>query len=190
MTAPLFVPFIEQVLHGGAPEIGLWFSANGLGVLAGGALVATFARRVSPVLLLGVGYAAVGVVVLARNVAPAVLPALVPGLPAAAAMVFNPVVGAVAAAVFAAHPTLLQRAAPDAYRGRVFGALGTTDAAAMLCGAALATALGDILGPLPFFHLLGLAYVVSGVAVLAALPSVAWSRPDVIRTRETHTEGR
>jgi MFS family permease len=179
MSAPLFVPFIEQVLHGGPAEIGLWFAANGAGVLVGAALVAAWGERVSPARLLGIGYAAVGVFCLARNVAPALLPPLVPGLsPAAAGILLTPLVGAVAAGVFAAHPTLLQRAAPDAYRGRVFGALGTTDAAAMLCGAALATALGDRLGPLPFYHVLGAAYVLSGIAVLVGLPGATRAAPD------------
>jgi predicted MFS family arabinose efflux permease len=173
MSAPLFVPFIEEVLEGGATEIGVWFATNGVGVLLGGAVVVTLARRVPPARLLGMGYVGVGLFCAARNVAPVALPAMVPGLPPASAMIVNPVVGALAVAVFAAHPTLLQQAVPDAYRGRVFGALGTTDAAAMLGGAALATALGDALGPLPFFHALAAAYVACGAVVLLVLPDLA-----------------
>jgi hypothetical protein len=50
----------------------------------------------------------------------------------------------------------------------------------MLVGAALATALGDTIGPLPFFHGLGIAYVCSGAAVLVLLPRAMARVPEPV----------
>ena len=63
--------------------------------------------------------------------------------------------------------TLLQTGVADEYRGRVFGAYGTTQALTVLIGMGLASALGDLAGVVPLFNLVGGLYVLSGLVILA-----------------------
>jgi MFS-type transporter involved in bile tolerance (Atg22 family) len=65
--------------------------------------------------------------------------------------------------------TLLQRAVPDAYRGRVLGAYATTGAALQITGIALASALGDVVGvPVALRAAAGI-YLLAAVIALASL---------------------
>jgi MFS family permease len=65
--------------------------------------------------------------------------------------------------------TLLQASAEDHYRGRVFGALGTTQALLMLAGTLVGGALGDVVGIVPVLVVQGCAYVLAGLLVLVLL---------------------
>jgi MFS family permease len=173
-VGPLFVPFVEQVLGGGASEIGWWYTTNAAGGIVGGLAIARWARRWESGRLLGFGLAGVGACVLLRNLLPGVLASA--GAPRAAAIALNPAVGIGAAAATASLPTLVQTGVPDSHRGRVFGTLGTTNDALMLVGILLATGLGDRLGPLVFFHAVGIAYLAAGALVLLVGSSVARQR--------------
>lgn len=55
-------------------------------------------------------------------------------------------VGIPIAAMVVSFNALIQHEVPDAYRGRVFGALGTSAAVAMLAGMLVSTALADRAG--------------------------------------------
>jgi hypothetical protein len=59
--------------------------------------------------------------------------------------------------------TLCQASAANGYRGRVFGALETTTALAMLVGMVFGSVLGDTVGVVPLFH------VTAGLWLLAGL---------------------
>jgi predicted MFS family arabinose efflux permease len=76
-----------------------------------------------------------------------------------------PVVGA-----GAGSSTLLQTGVPDAYRGRVFGALNTTAALVGLAGVGLAGICGDVLGIVPMLSMAGGITLLAGVIALVILP--------------------
>jgi MFS family permease len=76
-----------------------------------------------------------------------------------------PVVGAGVGA-----STLLQTGVPDAYRGRVFGALNTTAALVGLAGVGLAGIFGHILGIVPMLSVAGGITLLAGVIALVILP--------------------
>jgi MFS family permease len=78
-------------------------------------------------------------------------------------------VGVPAAGMLAGLQTLLQTSAKDHLRGRVFGALGTTQALLMLAGTLLGGALGDAVGIVPVLVVQGGAYVAAGILVLVLL---------------------
>ena len=78
-------------------------------------------------------------------------------------------VGIPTASAFAARTTILQTHVEDAYRGRVFGSLGTTAALLMLVGTGIAGATGGVLGPIALLNIQGSAYVIAGLFALLAL---------------------
>jgi hypothetical protein len=65
--------------------------------------------------------------------------------------------------------TVLQTQAPEAYRGRVLGAAGTTTALVGLVGMGLAGVLGDRVGIIPLLTVQGGGYVLAGLLVLRLL---------------------
>src|SRR5262249_54146386 len=81
---------------------------------------------------------------------------------------------------------LLQTSVADQYRGRLFGALGTTQALLMLIGTASAGALGDQLGVITVLNLQGGGYILAGLIGLTMLSATA---PHTISTatREART---
>jgi len=66
---------------------------------------------------------------------------------------------------------VLQSNSRDEYRGRVFGALFTTNALMRLIGIVFATALADVIGGMPLLIVSGLLWVVGGVVAWLMLPS-------------------
>jgi hypothetical protein len=78
-------------------------------------------------------------------------------------------VGIPGISIQAGRTTILQTHVEDAYRGRVFGALGTNTALLAFVGTLLASFAGGSLGPLLLLNVQGGVYVVSGLLVLAAL---------------------
>jgi MFS family permease len=65
--------------------------------------------------------------------------------------------------------SVIQARVPDAYRGRVLGALFTTAALLALVGLAIAGTLTVPLGTLTILNIQGLAYTLAGVAMLVLL---------------------
>lgn len=79
-------------------------------------------------------------------------------------------VGVPGIAALVGEQTLLQQASPDAYRGRVFGALGTLMALFGVVGILLAGTLTDRLGVVTVLNIQGAGYVLAGVLLLLLLP--------------------
>ncbi len=73
--------------------------------------------------------------------------------------------------VSVSEQTLLQSNVADQYRGRVFGALGTTEALLILVGMGLAGLLGDIFDVVPLLNVAGMLWLVAGVVALTMLPT-------------------
>lgn len=159
----LFPPFVRVALEGGALELGWLMSAQAVGGVLGGLVVGSAAARLSPPRLLGLGAVLFGLIDLAIFVYPSFVQSIAVGL------ALFVLVGIPAAGMLAGLQTLLQTSAEDRFRGRVFGALGTTEALLMLAGTLLGGALGDAVGIVPVLVVQGGAYVAAGVLVLALL---------------------
>lgn len=159
----LIVVFTAEVLGGGAPEVGWLMGAQAVGGLAGSVLLGWWGKGASPVRLLGWGSIGLGVVDLAIFNYPALVPGIGLGL------VLFVVVGVPAVMVGTGQATLLQTGVVDAYRGRVFGALGTTSSLLRIVGSLLAGTLAERLGVVAVLTVQGVAYVAGGAMVLLAL---------------------
>jgi MFS family permease len=84
--------------------------------------------------------------------------------------------------------TLLQMGVPDAYRGRVFGALNTTAALVGLAGVGLAGIFGDLLGIVPMLSVAGGITLLAGMIALVMLPTGA-TQGELVEEQEAHQEG-
>lgn len=80
------------------------------------------------------------------------------------------IVGVPAVANTAGLTTMLQQSVEDAYRGRVFGVMGTLGSSLQLVGTLLAGLLGGVLGPLTLLNIQGGAYMLVGSLALLLLP--------------------
>jgi MFS family permease len=163
----LFAPFVRDVLHGSGQAYALIVSVQAVGGIVGGLVAASVGDRVSAVHLFGWGAIAFGIVDLAMFLYPLAWTAV---WPAAACMV---VVGLPGALTVAGFMTLFQRGTTDAYRGRVFGAMGLVQSIAMVVGAVGAGFLGTSIGIVPIIALQGVGYLFAGCAIVVLLRGVA-----------------
>ncbi|HEY3231775.1 MAG TPA: MFS transporter [Roseiflexaceae bacterium] len=163
----LFVVFVNKVLGGGALEIGWLMSAQAVGGLIGGVIVGFASKQLSPARLIGLSAIVFGLIDLAIFNYPAFIPGIALGL------ILFVVVGVPGVGFMSGVNTLLQTAVVDQYRGRVFGALGTTQALLMLIGTLAAGMLGDRLGVVTMLNIQGGGYVLAGCAALILLPGAA-----------------
>jgi MFS family permease len=160
----LFIVFVNRILHGGALEIGWLMSAQAVGGLLGGLVVGWVGRRVPPIPLLGASALLFGVIdLLIFN-----LPVLLPSLPLVIALFV--LVGLPGIGFTTSLMALFQSRVADAYRGRIFGAYGTTLSLLGLVGMTFAGAMGDVLGPVPVLNVQGAGYVVVGGLAFLLLP--------------------
>ena len=159
----LFAPFVRDVLHGGPRAYGLVTAVQAVGGIAGGFVAAALGHRFSPALMFGGGAILFGLVDLLMFVYPLVYVAL---WPAVACMV---VVGVPGALAMAGYATLLQRHTTDAFRGRVFGALGAVQGVAILAGTVTAGLLAERVPIVPVIAVQGVGGMVAGLLVLAIL---------------------
>lgn len=160
----LFPVFVNQVLHGEALQIGELMSAQAVGGLLGGILVGWAGQRVMSRWIIGLGQVAFGVIDLLIFNSPAFFPFfwLTAGLFVA--------VGIPGIASSTGEQSLMQMKAPDAYRGRIFGALGTTMGLFMLIGTIIAGTVTDRLGVVPLLNIQGAAYILVGILLVTMLP--------------------
>jgi MFS family permease len=159
----MFVVWVRDVLEGGAPELGWLQTSQAVGGLLGGFLSVYVGKRLVPERSFGLALVAFGVFdLLLFN-----YPLFLTGVWIGSALMI--LVGIPTASVYAARTTILQTHVEDAYRGRVFGSLGTTAALLTLVGTGIAGAMGDVLGPIALLNIQGSAYVVAGLFALIAL---------------------
>jgi MFS family permease len=155
--------FVAQIFGGGPEELGLLFGCQAIGGMVGSLFVGNVAKKIDPTRLLGLCAVVFGIISLAIINYPAFYPSIIPAY-VLIALIGIPVVGLITSLF-----TLLQTGAEDEYRGRVFGAWGTTATIASLAGMVIATALGDTLGPVILLNLQGLGYMLAGLMVLVLL---------------------
>lgn len=120
--------------------------------------------------LLGWGAIWLGLIDLATFNYPAFLPGIWLGV------VLMAIVGVPATAFGTGYVAALQTEAADAYRGRVFGALGTTMGLLMIVGAAIAGAATERLGAVAVLTIDSLAHVAAGAFALRTLGTGAATR--------------
>ncbi len=162
----LFIPFVTNVLHGQATEIGWLMSAQAIGGVSGGVFIARIGQRISPVRLFGPCAILFGIIDLAIFNYPLFFPGF------AIAVVLFIVVGLPGAGLNASFMTLLQNSTTDAYRGRIFGAFTTTFALLTLGGMTFASTLGDRIGIVPVINIQGYVFVIGGMLGLLLLPRI------------------
>jgi MFS family permease len=173
----LYAVFVYRALHGGTLEIGELMSAQAVGGLIGGVLVGWAGARMMSRWAIGVCAALFGLIDLAIFNAPKLVPgvqALVgaqTGIP-----VFWFVVGLFVAVgipgigAMTGMQSLLQARSPDAYRGRVFGALGALMGLFRLGGVITAGLVTDQLGLITILNIQGFGYVTAGLLAILLLP--------------------
>lgn len=160
----MFVVWVADVLGGNARELGWLMSAQAVGGLLGGVALGSLTTRVAPASLLGIGSLAFGLLDLALFNYPLVFSGIWLGI-LLIALVGVPTIG-----IGAGFITLIQQSVQDAYRGRVFGIMGTTSSLLRLVGTLIAGALGGIAGPLVLLNIQGGSYMVMGLLALIVLP--------------------
>lgn len=151
----MFVIFIREGLAGGALEFGWLTSAQAIGGLIGGLLIGWIGSRAQAsrlVPLIAVNGLLILLLVNLPSLSMAILLILLAGIPIVGSSVG---VG-----------TLLQRHVADRYRGRVFGALGTSMAIFTFLGQGLATVLGDQLGAVTMLTSKGLLDIAAGLLAI------------------------
>jgi MFS family permease len=159
--------YIDEALRGGTREAGWLLSAQAAGGLVGAMVIGAWGKTHSPVSLLGWGAIGIGLIDLMVFNYPAFVPGIWLGLVLMAA-------GGVPATAFGTgYAAALQAEATDAYRGRVFGALGATSAVFMIAGAAIAGLATARLGAVAMLTLDSLGYVAGGAFALRALATGA-----------------
>ncbi len=161
--AVLFAPFVLDVLKGGEAGVGALMSAQAVGGISSGVLVAWLATKFAPDRLLGMGAFIFGLIdLIIFNYS-----TFVDGF--AIAIGLFALVGIPVAAAFTGLQTLLQLRVPDELRGRIFGALGTTFGIFTIFGMAFAGMMSDSLGIVPVLNIQGFAYTTIGLLGLTVL---------------------
>jgi len=162
-NSALLVPFVQQVLGGQTREFAWLLTAQAVSGMGAGLLLPLVSRIVAPAVLVGLSAGFAALLFLIAYTFPS-LP-LVLGL---AMLLGVPSVG-----FYTGTRTLLQQHVADRYRGRVFGALGTTNGLLQLGSLGVAGILTDQVGVAPMLYVVvALWFLTAGVA-LARLPTAA-----------------
>ncbi len=163
-----FSPLVIDALAIGATGAGLLMSAQAVGGIVAGGLISMASSRLSPRLLFGLGMAGLGIcdfgVVNAGSLGAQGTTALL------VASAFMMLAGFPVVALDAAYATMVQVRAADAYRGRVFGAIGAVGSLATLIGIAIGGVAIDAFGVVPVLSVGALMWFVGGVFALVRIP--------------------
>ncbi len=171
LMSTLFAPFVRTELGGDAQVYGLIVSSQAVGGIVGGLVAAAVGSRLSAATMWGAGAALFGLVDLTLFCYPLVSDSLVP------AFVCMILVGIPGAFTVAGSMTVLQRLTQDASRGRVLGALGAVEGAAVLVGITSAGILGQVVGIIPVLVFQALGYLLGGVFILTCRHLLTPSMP-------------
>jgi MFS family permease len=156
----LMIIFFRDVLGGGSAEFSYFIAAYGVGGVLGGLLLGWSSALIDETQLFSLSLIANGILLIAvfntHMLAVIVALAVVSGMTVVGWLVTS--------------QTLLQKWVTDRYRGRVFGALETTQALTMLTGMALAVVLEGLLGVVVILSLVGAVWSVAGLIAWLMLP--------------------
>ncbi|WP_412027492.1 MFS transporter [Deinococcus yunweiensis] len=160
LVDPAYMPFVQGILHADAAQVGLLGTVMGASTLLGGVVAGWAVERVPLRRAVVVGTLLVGVLMLLMYTQTSLT----------VMFAVTAVLGVPMVVANVATSTLVQLATPDAYRGRVYGALGTTNALVGVLATGSAVLVGDALGPVRLLTVAGGITVLGGLAALALLP--------------------
>jgi MFS family permease len=156
----LVIIFFRDVLGGGSAEFSYFIAAYGVGGIAGGLLLGWTSTLIDETRLFSLSLIANGLLLVA-----------IFNIPVLAVIVALAVLsGMTVVGWLVTSQTLLQRWVGDRYRGRVFGALETTQALTILLGMGLAVVLAGSLGVVVVLSIVGAAWSLAGVVAWLMLP--------------------
>jgi MFS family permease len=168
MIDPLYAPFVATVLDGGPSALG-WLSTTGaVGGLLAGLVVGQWGGKVQPWRLTAVGTTTTGLVMLLMYNQTS-LPVV---------MVLNFVMFVPVVALGVGSQTMFQSGIADNFRGRVFGALGTSIAIVGLASLWLSGIFGELLGIVPMLTIAAAVTVFAGVLAFVLLPRSSMRHAD------------
>lgn len=159
ILSALIAPFIKDVVQGGAVGFGLVLTVRGVGGLFASLVLGQVGRRISPSALLVLGNVLTGLLLLVIFNVPLFTVTLL----------LIALIGVTAVAGMTSQFTLLQQSVPDEYRGRVFGAFGSTGALLGLAGTALGGFFGDQIGVVPVLNVSAMLSILGGLVALRLL---------------------
>lgn len=164
-------PLVLDVLGGTPEQVGWMGSAQAVGGLTAGMIVVRLGHRMSKRLLLGGGLIGIGLSDLgaanARLVASAGTPAV------GVAMGCMAAAGLPAMMAGTGRLTVIQDQTEDAYRGRVFGTLGSAAGLSLVVGLILGGLLGDAVGLVAMLSMAAILRIAGGLFVFAFMPRTA-----------------
>ncbi|MDJ0755442.1 MAG: MFS transporter [Ardenticatenaceae bacterium] len=168
IMSALLVVFVQEEMGLSAVEFGWIMTARGIGGLIGGILIAQLGQKLSQTLLITAGLTLSGILLLIVVIFPTltvILPLVV-------------LVGISVMAFFIGFQTILQIETEEAYRGRVFGAYGTTMMLIMLIGSGLAGALADVAGSTELMAAAAGIYIIAGALAFVLYRLQPVSQPE------------
>jgi MFS family permease len=156
----LVIIFFRDVLGGGSAEFSYFIAAYGVGGIAGGLLLGWTSTLIDETRLFSLSLIANGLLLVA-----------IFNIPVLAVIVALAVLsGMTVVGWLVTSQTLLQKWVGDRYRGRVFGALETTQALTILLGMGLAVVLAGSLGVVLVLSIVGAVWSGAGVVGWLMLP--------------------
>ena len=161
-------PFVLDVLGGTEAQVGWLGAAQAIGGLIAGLIIVRIGHRFAQRKLFGVGMFALGVTDFgafnARLIAG-------PGTAAVGvAMGWMVLSGIPVVAYSTGRQSIVQAQTDDAFRGRVFGSLGSVEGIAILIGLGLGGVLGNSIGIVPVLSASAVLRLIGGVIALKFLP--------------------
>jgi MFS family permease len=159
VTNALFVPLVKEVMQVTPLQFSYLFSATGAGRIIGLTLIGRYGRHLEPYQLMALGSVAAGAlffVLVHVNSYWIILPTLV--------VLVGPIPG-----INVGIDTLIQTTVTDAYRGRIFGALGAILGLVTLLGMVFSSTTGNLLGVGTLVDLAAAGYLAAGLVALVAL---------------------
>ncbi len=163
----MLVPFVTTVVHGGPREFGWMVTAQGIGGLGGGVLVARLGRFMRPTQLVTVSLVLLGLCWLGTAHSTTFLTiVLLAGL-----------MGPMAMGIYVPLQTLLQQGIADRFRARVLGTLNTMQALLLLIGLGGASLTGDHLGTLIMFTFITILCFFAAIMVVTMISGSVQEAP-------------
>ena len=174
-NSALLVPFVNDVLGGGPQDFGWLLTGQAVSGLIAGLLIGHASKVISPGRLIALSAAAAALLFgVAFN-----FPSL------RRIYVIVTLLGFPSVGFYVSTQTLLQSSVADEYRGRVFGALGTTNALLGLSTLGLGGALADRLGVRPVLNVVVALWLFTAAVAWIALRSARSPEPTMASRSET-----
>ncbi|UQN09394.1 MFS transporter [Deinococcus sp. QL22] len=161
LVDPFYTPFLVAVLQADARTIGLLSALGGAGALVGSVVSSWWGGRASPRALIAFGTLLVGLLMLGMYSLSS-LPLL---------FAFVPLLGIPMVVSNVALSTMIQKVTPDAYRGRIYGALGTTNALVGVLATVTAGLIGPHVGTVQMLITAACITLLGGMVALVFLPA-------------------